>query len=76
MTTLTVFFFGLALCMWRAPQADRLHVVLCLCAAALWCGPLLFDPVARNPPFGIAVITSLTIGLAKYLQRRAVSRVP
>jgi hypothetical protein len=59
MITLSVFLFGVALCMWRAPCGGRLHVILCLFAAALWCGLLLFDPATRNPMFGFTTSTVL-----------------
>lgn len=75
-TTLFVFFFGVALCFWRVAQADRWHVVLCLVATGLWCGLLLFDPATRKPMFGVATSTFLIIGLAQYFQRRAGSRFP
>jgi hypothetical protein len=74
--TLFVFFFGVALCFWRVPQADRWHVVLCVIAAALWCGLLLFEPRTRTPPFGFVVVTFLVIGMSQPFRRRADSRLP
>ena len=67
--TLFVFFFGVALSMWRWPQADRWHVVLCVIAAALWCGLLLFEPRTRTPGFGFTIFF-LSIGLSRPFQRR------
>jgi hypothetical protein len=69
--TLFVFFFGVALSMWRWPQADRWHVVLCVIAAALWCGLLLFEPRTRTLGFGFIVINVLILGLSRPFQRRA-----
>jgi hypothetical protein len=57
MITLSLFLLGVALCLWRAPHGDRLHVILCLFAATLWCGLLLFDPATRSPMFGFATST-------------------
>ena len=59
-----VFFFGVALCMWRLPHADRWHVVLCGIAAVLWCGLLLFEPRTRTPGYGFIVINFLIIALS------------
>jgi len=67
--TLVVFFFGVALSMWRWPQADRWHVVLCVIAAALWCGLLLFEPRTRTAGFGFTVFFFI-IGLSRSFQRR------
>jgi uncharacterized membrane protein YjjB (DUF3815 family) len=68
--TLFVFFFGLALCFWRAPNADRWHVSLCLIAAGLWISLVFLDPTTRNPMFAVATSTFLIIALAKYFRRR------
>ena len=67
--TLFVFFFGVALCMWRWPQGDRWHVVLCVIAAELWCGLLVFEPRTRTPGFGFIVINFLIIGVSRPFQR-------
>ena len=72
--TLFVFFFGLALCFWRAPQADRWHVILCFIAAGLWSSLLLLNPSTRNPMYGVAVSVFLISGLTQYFRRRAESR--
>jgi hypothetical protein len=68
--TLFVFFLGVALAMWRWPQADRWHVVLCLIAAALWCGLPLFEPRTRSAGFGFIVIYFLIVALSKPFRRR------
>ena len=72
--TLFVFFLGVGLCLWRVPQADRWHFVLCAIAAALWCGLLLFEPRTRTPGYGFTVVTFLTCALAQPLQRRRLPR--
>jgi hypothetical protein len=59
MITLSVFLFGVALCLWRAPRGGRLHLILCVFAATLWCGLLLFDPATRNPMYGFTTSTVL-----------------
>ena len=69
--TLFVFFVGVALCMWRWPQADRWHVVLSVIAATLWGGLLLFEPRTRTPGFGFIVAYILSIGLLRIRVRRA-----
>jgi drug/metabolite transporter (DMT)-like permease len=74
LVTLFVFFFGVALCFWRVPQADRWHVVLCVVAAAFWCGLLLFEPRTRTAGYGFVVITFLVCGLSQSFQRRRVPR--
>ena len=68
--TLFMFFVAVALCMWRWPQADRWHVVLCVVVAALWCGVLWFEPRTRTTGFGFIVVALLTIGLRRPFQRR------
>ena len=69
--TLFVFFFGVALCMWRLPHPDRWHVVLCVIAAALWGGILLFEPRTRTSGFGLIVGSFLVIGLSQAFRHRA-----
>jgi hypothetical protein len=61
--TIFVFFFGLALCFWRAPQADRWHLVLWLIAVTIWSNLLLLGPSTRNPMFGVALGTFLMLAL-------------
>ena len=68
--TLVIFFLGLALCMWRAPRADRWHVVLCGAASVLWCSLLAFEPRTRTPGYGFVVVTLLTIGFSQSINRR------
>ena len=70
--TLFAFFFGVALCVWRWPQADRWHVVLCIIAATLWCGLLLFEPRTRTPGFGFIVTYVLMVGLSRPFRARFV----
>jgi Na+/H+ antiporter NhaD/arsenite permease-like protein len=67
---LFVFFFGLALCMWRAPKADRWHVVLRLIAVTLWCGLLVFEPRTRTVGYGFVVTTFVIAALSEPLQGR------
>lgn len=74
--TLFVFFFGIALVMWRAPQRDRSHLALRTVAAALWCGLLLFEPRTRTPAYGFAVVSFLVFGLGQPFRRRPQSRFP
>ena len=62
--TLFVFFFGIGLCLWRLPQGDRWHVVLCGIAAALWGSLLLFEPRTRTAGYGFIVINFLIIALS------------
>lgn len=66
--TLFVFFLGVTLCMWRAPQGYRRHVVLCLVAATLWFGLVVLEPRTRTPSAGFAVTSFLAIGLFKALR--------
>jgi hypothetical protein len=74
--TLFVFFLGVALCFWRVPQADRGHVVLCLAAAGLWGGLLVFDPATQKSGFVLVTATFLVVSLSQTLRRRAESRLP
>ena len=71
---LFIFFFGVALCMWRAPRADRWHVLLCVIAATLWSGLLVFEPRTRTLGCGVVVATFLIIGLSKPIQARFLTR--
>ena len=71
--TLFVFFLALALCFLRWPQGDRWHVVLCLVAAGLWSGLLLFVTDTRTPSFGLTAFF-VVVGLGRPLQLRARSR--
>jgi hypothetical protein len=68
--TLFVFFAGVALCVWRWPQADRGHVVLCIIAAALWSSLPTFEPSTRTPGFGFIVLYFLLIALSRPFRRR------
>jgi hypothetical protein len=68
--TLFLFFFGVALCFWRVPQADRWHLVLCLVAAGLWGSLPLLNPSTRTPMFAVVTSSFLIMALAQYFQRR------
>ena len=68
--TLFVFFFGVGLCMWRAPQGDRTHIKLCSIALILWCALLLFEPRTRTPGYGFIVMMLLLTELSRVFQRR------
>ena len=67
---LFLFFLGMALCLWRLPQSDRLHPILCGVAAALWCAVLLIEPRARTPIYGFTVLMFLRGALSRPFQRR------
>jgi hypothetical protein len=73
--TLFLFFIGVGLCMWRAPQADRWHAVLCTIAGMLWCIPPLLDPRARTARYASVAATLLIIGLLRSWQRRRQLRI-
>ena len=60
---LVVFFVGVGLCMWRAPQADKWHLVLCFIAAALWGGLLWFVPSLRILPFVVSALAFFGLGI-------------
>ena len=64
-TTLFVYFLGVALCFWRSPsnRGDRGHLTLCLTAALLWGGLLLFNPATRKPHFALTTGAFLMISL-------------
>ena len=67
---LFVFFAGVVLCMWRWPQGDRRHVVLCVMAAALWCAVLVIEPRTRTVGYGLIVVNFLIVGFSRPLRRR------
>jgi hypothetical protein len=71
---LLVFFGALAVCFWRAPQADRLHVTLCIVAGVIWCSLPLFEPSMRRSGYALSVASFLIIGLAQPLRSRLQSR--
>ena len=70
MITLILFFAGVALCLWRIPQADRKHVILCLVAGVLWAALPLFDPSMRVLGYGFVVTSFLIISLSQPRRRR------
>jgi membrane protein implicated in regulation of membrane protease activity len=68
--TLLLFFVGVALCLWRIPQADRKHVILCFVAGVLWATLPLFDPSMRLAGYGFVVASFLVISLSQPRRRR------
>jgi hypothetical protein len=66
---LILFFVAVAICFWRAPQADRLHVRLCLLAGGIWASLPLFEPSMRRSGYALVVATFLAIGLTQRLRR-------
>ena len=69
MVPLILFFVALAVCFWRAPQADRLHVKLCLLAGSIWASLPLFEPSMRRSGYALIVATFLVTGLMQPLRR-------
>ena len=69
LTVLFVFFLGVALCFWRAPQADRWHVVLCFIAAAIWGSLLWLVPSLRTWPFIFSALIFFLIGVLQQFIR-------
>jgi hypothetical protein len=74
LASLFLFFVGLGVCFWRAPYADRRHLMLCLLAGALWCTLPLFEPSMRRPGYGFVVASFLIIGLTQPLRDRLAQR--
>jgi hypothetical protein len=68
-----LFFVGVAVCVWRIPQADRWHVILCIAAGLLWCSLPIFEPSMRSSGYALVVTAFLIIGLTQPLRRRAKS---
>ena len=68
-TTLFLFFLGVALCFLRWPQGDRWHVIFCLVAATIWAGLLFFVPATRAAGFAFVTLSFLSLALARPLQR-------
>ena len=68
---LVLFFVGVALCMWRVPQADRPHLLLCGGAGILWAILPVFEPSMRTVGYAFIVSSFLVIGLTQPLRRRA-----
>ena len=66
---LILFFVALAVCFWRTPQADRLHVKLCLLAGAIWAGLPLFEPSMRRSGYALVVASFLVTALLQPLRR-------
>ena len=61
MVPLILFFVALAICFWRIPQADRLHVMLCLVAGSIWAALPVFEPSMRRSGYAL-VAFALTFG--------------
>ena len=68
---LILFFVAIALCFWRVPQADRLHVTLCIIAGGVWCSLPIFEPSMRRSGYALVVATFLVCGLTQPLRRQA-----
>jgi hypothetical protein len=60
---LTFFFIALAVCFWRAPRADRTHLVLCVIASGIWSILPIFEPSMRSSGYALIVGTFLLCGL-------------
>lgn len=71
MMPLVLFFVALAICFWRMPQADRLHIKLCLLAGAIWATLPVFEPSMRRSGYALVVATFLVTGLLQPLRRSA-----
>ncbi|MEP7304115.1 MAG: hypothetical protein ABJA98_01230 [Acidobacteriota bacterium] len=76
LTPLILFLVGVAVCVWRIPQADRWHVILCIIAGVLWCSLPVFEPSMRSSGYVLVVVAFLVIGLTQPLRRRAASPSP
>jgi hypothetical protein len=70
LATLVLFFVGVAMCMWRAPQADRTHLLLCGAAGVLWAMLPLVEPSMRTVGYAFIVSSFLVIGLTQPLCHR------
>jgi uncharacterized membrane protein len=60
-----LFFVGVALSMWRWPQGDRWHRLLCAAAALLWCALPVVEPTTRTPAYGFVVLGFLWISVSR-----------
>jgi hypothetical protein len=60
---LTLFFIAVAVCFWRAPQAGRTHLLLCVIAGAIWSVLPIFEPSMRTSSYVLVVATFLLCGL-------------
>ena len=69
-----LFFVAVVICFWRAPQADRLHVALCLTAGVVWGSLPLFEPSMRRSGYALIVTMFLAVGLTQPLRRRLQDR--
>jgi hypothetical protein len=70
-----LFFVALAICFWRTPQADRLHVMLCLVAGSIWAALPVFEPSMRRSGYALVVTGFLMTALLQPL-RRSTTRDP
>jgi hypothetical protein len=68
---LMLFFVAVVICFWRSPQADRLHVALCVIASGIWCSLPVFESSMRRSGYALVVASFLVIGLTQPLRRRA-----
>ena len=69
--SLFLFFAGIALCMWRAPRGDRMHLALTGIAGVLWCMLPVFDPSIRTPGYGVIVGILTIIAMSQPLRRQS-----
>jgi hypothetical protein len=69
MVPLILFFVALAICFWRIPQADRLHVKLCLLAGVIWASLPVFEHSMRRSGYALVVATFLVTALLHPLRR-------
>jgi hypothetical protein len=73
---LILFFIGTGLCLWRAPQADRWHAILCVLAGVFWGVLPIFDAPMRSSGYALVVASFLIVGLTQPMRRRAGSTLP
>ena len=69
-TTLLMYFGGVALCFIRWPRVDRLHTVFCAAAAGLWLTCLAIEPKTRSWFFVVTAVYMLFISLFKPYRRQ------
>jgi hypothetical protein len=70
LTALILFFAAVALCLWRIPQADRWHVVLCVAAGVIWCVLPMFEPSMRRSGYALVVTGFMVLSLTQPFRRR------
>jgi hypothetical protein len=69
MIALILFFSGVGMTMWRVPQADRWHLVLCVAALGLWVTLAVLLPPLRTPGYLVTASGFVAFGLLRYLGR-------